>query len=340
MTRPLLPCTLASGLGHNATVPALVRLALDEDIGRGDVTTEATVSSMTTATAEIRQKEAGVLCGLPLVDLVFSTLDPGVRVTPLADEGSWGDRRVVARLEGPARVILTGERTALNFLQRLSGVATASRRAAELVAGTGVSVLDTRKTTPGQRVLEKYAVRVGGCRNHRAGLDDGILIKDNHIRAAGGITAAVRAALTRVAPMGQVEVEVTTLDELGEAIAAGARVVLVDNADITLLRAAVAQAAGRVKLEASGGVTLGNMAEIAKILNPERTVLIPDSTAGCSLADSITLRQLKDWKAEHPEAVVVSYVNTTAAIKAESDYCVTSGNAEAVIRSIPEDLPI
>src|SRR5436190_11088755 len=199
MTRPLLPCTLASGLGHNAAVQARVRLALDEDIGRGDVTTEATVSSLATATAEIRQKEAGALCGLPLVDLVFSTLDPGVRVTPLADEGSWGDHRVVARLEGPARVILTGERTALNFLQRLSGVATASRRAAELVAGTAARVIDTRKTTPGMRVLEKYAVRVGGASNHRAGLDDGFLIKENHIRAAGGITRALQSALRRAA---------------------------------------------------------------------------------------------------------------------------------------------
>ena len=264
MTRPLLPCTLASGLGHNATVPVLVRLALDEDIGRGDVTTEATVNSAATATAEIRQKEAGVLCGLPLVDLVFSTLDPGVRVTPLADEGSWGDHRVVAQLEGPARVILTGERTALNFLQRLSGVATASRRAAELVAGTGVSVLDTRKTTPGHRVLEKYAVRTGGCRNHRAGLDDGVLIKENHIRAAGGITPAVAAARRRTAPMQLVEVEVTTPAELDEAIAAGADVVLVDNADLDGLRAAVARAAGRVRLEASGGVTLDTLAAVAR----------------------------------------------------------------------------
>src|SRR5437762_9346349 len=190
MRGPLLPCTLASGLGHNAAVQAIVRLALDEDIGRGDVTTEATVSSMATATAEIRQKEAGALCGLPLVDLVFSTLDPGVRVTPLADEGSWGDHRVVARLEGPARVILTGERTALNFLQRLSGVATASRRAAELVAGTGARVIDTRKTTPAMRVLEKYAVRVGGASNRRAGLGDGFLINAHHVRAARAIIRA------------------------------------------------------------------------------------------------------------------------------------------------------
>ena len=161
-------------------------------------------------------------------------------------------------------MILTGERTALNFLQRLSGVATASRRAAELVAGTGVSVLDTRKTTPGHRVLEKYAVRIGGCRNHRAGLDDGVLIKENHIRAAGGITPAVAAAQRRTAPMQLVEVEVTTPAELDEAIAAGADVVLVDNADLDGLRAAVARAAGRVRLEASGGVTLDNLAAVAR----------------------------------------------------------------------------
>jgi nicotinate-nucleotide pyrophosphorylase (carboxylating) len=171
---------------------------------------------------------------------------------------------VVARLEGPARVILSGERTALNFLQRLSGVATASRRAAELVAGTEVSVLDTRKTTPGHRVLEKYAVRIGGCRNHRAGLDDGVLIKENHIRAAGGITRAVAAARRRTAPMQLVEVEVTTPAELDEAIAAGADVVLVDNADLDGLRAAVARAAGRVRLEASGGVTLDTLAAVAR----------------------------------------------------------------------------
>jgi nicotinate-nucleotide pyrophosphorylase (carboxylating) len=264
MTRPPLPCTLASGLGYSAAVQALVRLALAEDVGRGDVTTEATVSPLATAAAEIRQKEAGVLCGLPLVDLVFSALDPGVHLTPLADEGSWGEGRVVARLEGPARAILSGERTALNFVQRLSGVATASRRAAELVAGTGVSVLDTRKTTPGHRVLEKYAVRIGGCHNHRAGLDDGVLIKDNHIRAAGGITPAVAAAKRRTAPMQLVEVEVTSLAELDEAIASGADVVLVDNVGLDGLRAAVARSAGRVRLEASGGVTLDNLAAVAR----------------------------------------------------------------------------
>jgi nicotinate-nucleotide pyrophosphorylase (carboxylating) len=170
----------------------------------------------------------------------------------------------VARLRGPARSILTGERTALNFVQRLSGVATASYRAREAVAGTNATVLDTRKTTPGHRVLEKYAVRVGGCRNHRAGLDDGILIKENHIRAAGGITAAVTAARRRTGPAQVVEVEVTNPAELDEALAAGAELILLDTHTVAGLRAAVAQAVGRARLEASGGITLDNLAEIAR----------------------------------------------------------------------------
>jgi len=194
---------------------------------------------------------------------VFQMLDERVELVPLVEEGSFGERRAVARISGPARAILSGERTALNFLQRLSGVATASSRAAREVEGTACEVLDTRKTTPGQRVLEKYAVRVGGCRNHRGGLDDGFLIKENHIRAAGGITAAVRAAQRRAAPGQRVEVEVTTLAELDEAMAARAELVLLDNFDTAGLRTAVHRAAGRVRLEASGGVTLANLAEVA-----------------------------------------------------------------------------
>jgi nicotinate-nucleotide pyrophosphorylase (carboxylating) len=254
----------APALRLGATAIAIVDLALAEDVGRGDVTTEATVEPDTTAVAEVVQKAPGVLCGLPVVQSVFARLDPRVVVTPLAAEGSWGDRRVVARIEGPAASILTGERTALNFLQRLSGVATASRRAANLVAGTDTTVLDTRKTTPGMRVLEKYAVRVGGCRNHRAGLDDGFLIKENHIRAAGGITVAVAAARRRASPAQLVEVEVTNLAELDEAIEAGADLVLLDNFPLERLRDAVARAAGRVRLEASGGVSLANLAEVAR----------------------------------------------------------------------------
>lgn len=248
----------------SADVDAIIRLALSEDIGRGDITTEATVAPGTRARAEIIQKAPGVLCGLPVVERVFALLDQAVTVRREAEEGSWGDRRTVARIEGPAASVLTGERTALNLLQRLSGVATAARRAAELVAGTSAEVLDTRKTTPGMRTLEKYAVRAGGCRNHRAGLDDGFLIKENHIRAAGGITAAVHAALRRAAPAQTVEVEVTTLAELDEALAAGATLILLDNMDAAGLRAAVERTAGRARLEASGGITLANLAEIAR----------------------------------------------------------------------------
>jgi nicotinate-nucleotide pyrophosphorylase (carboxylating) len=250
-------------LGYDRAVEAIIRLALAEDIGRGDLTTEATVPAETMGRAVILQKAPGVLCGLPVVAAAFEALDPRVKVTFSAEEGSVGDRREVATLEGPARAILTGERTALNFLQRLSGVATMSRRAKEAVEGTGATVLDTRKTTPGHRVLEKYAVRVGGCHNHRAGLDDGVLIKENHIRAAGGITAAVQAARLRVGPAQLVEVEVTNPSELDEALAAGADLVLLDNHSTEQLRAAVKQAAGRARLEASGGITLDNLAEVA-----------------------------------------------------------------------------
>ncbi len=262
------PDLMGSALRHIEAPPRsamepIVHLALAEDIGRGDITTAATVPWGAKGRAEILQKAPGVLCGLPVVELVFALLDPNVRLTRLAAEGSWGERRVVATLEGPAAAILTGERTALNFLQRLSAVATMARRAAEIVAGTGAVVLDTRKTTPGMRVLEKYAVRVGGCRNHRAGLDDGVLIKDNHIRAAGGITAAITAARRRAAPGMRVEVEVTTLAELDEALAAGADLILLDNFDVDSLRAAVARAAGRARLEASGGITLDNLAAVA-----------------------------------------------------------------------------
>ena len=255
---------LAPALGYNAEVAALIRLALAEDIGRGDLTTEATVPAEAQAEAVILQKASGVLAGLPVVEAVFAALDPRVRIERLAEEGSWGDRREVARLAGPARAILTGERTALNFVQRLSGVATMSRRARDLTEGTPATVLDTRKTTPGHRVLEKYAVRVGGCRNHRAGLDDAVLIKENHIRAAGGITAAVTAARRRTGPAQVVEVEVTNPAELDEALAAGAELILLDNHTVAGLRAAVAQAAGRARLEASGGITLDNLAEIAR----------------------------------------------------------------------------
>jgi nicotinate-nucleotide pyrophosphorylase (carboxylating) len=249
----------------SADVEAMISLALAEDVGRGDLTTEATVAPEVLTTAELLQKAAGVVCGLPVVEAVFDRLDPRVKVIREVDEGSFDTcRRVVARIAGPATAILTGERTALNFLQRLSGVATASRRASELVAGTGARVIDTRKTTPGMRVLEKYAVRVGGASNHRAGLDDGFLIKENHIRAAGGITRAVQAAQRRAAPGQIVEVEVTNSRELDEAISAGATLILLDNFSLADMRAAVVQTSGRARLEASGGITVDNLAAVAR----------------------------------------------------------------------------
>jgi nicotinate-nucleotide pyrophosphorylase (carboxylating) len=259
----------AHSFPRSDAVGAIIELALAEDVGRGDITTESTVAADATAVAEILQKQDGVLCGLPVVEAVFAAVDPAVRVTRLAEEGSWGNRRKVARIEGSARSILTGERTALNFLQRLSGVATSSHRATEAVIGTRTVVLDTRKTTPGARVLEKYAVRIGGSRNHRAGLDDGFLIKENHIRAAGGIAPAVWGAKDRAAPGQRVEIEVTNLDELDVAIEAGADMVLLDNfvgndGDVTRLRQAVERAAGRVLLEASGGVTHETLPAIAR----------------------------------------------------------------------------
>jgi nicotinate-nucleotide pyrophosphorylase (carboxylating) len=259
------PSVAAPVFPTSAAVDAIIRLALTEDVGRGDLTTEATVSPESSATADLLQKAPGVVCGLPVVAAVFARLDPRVQVTPQVDEGSFdAGRRVVARISGPATAILSGERTALNFLQRLSGVATASRRASELVAGTEARVIDTRKTTPGMRVLEKYAVRVGGASNHRAGLDDGFLIKENHIRAAGGITRAVQAAQRRAAPGQIVEVEVTTLDELDEALASGATLILLDNFSLEEMRAAVAQTRGRARLEASGGITLDNLSDVAR----------------------------------------------------------------------------
>lgn len=253
-------------LPASADVQAIIRLALAEDIGRGDLTTEATVPAGATATAEVLQKAPGVLCGLPVVEAVFAAIDPRVQIERCMDEGTYSNTRraTVARIEGPAAAILSGERTALNFLQRLSGVATISHKARQLVEGTRATVIDTRKTTPGLRVLEKYAVRIGGATNHRAGLDDGFLIKENHIRAAGGITNAVRAAQMRAAPGQLVEVEVTSLDELDEALGAGAPLILLDNFSTDLMRSAVAQTNGRARLEASGGITLDNLAEVAR----------------------------------------------------------------------------
>jgi nicotinate-nucleotide pyrophosphorylase (carboxylating) len=243
----------------------LVSHALAEDVGGGDVTTEATVAHDARARARVTQKAPGAIYGLAAAEAVFAQLDPGARSERLVEEGVWREQGgPVMTIEGNARALLTGERTALNFLAHLSGVATMAARAACAVQGTGAKVLDTRKTTPGMRALEKAAVAAGGASNHRAGLYDAILIKENHIAAAGGIAQAIdrmRAAEPELA--GTLEVEVRNAQEIDEALAAGAPRLLLDNMDDAQLRAAVAQVAGRAELEASGGVTLETLRERA-----------------------------------------------------------------------------
>jgi nicotinate-nucleotide pyrophosphorylase (carboxylating) len=236
---------------------ALVRRALEEDVGSGDITTQATVAPTTRGRAQITQKAPGVIYGLEAAERTFALLDPDVRIERLAPEGVWREGGPVMSVEGRAQALLTGERTALNFLAHLSGVATMAARAARAVAGTGTRVLDTRKTTPGLRALEKQAVAAGGASNHRAGLYDAILIKENHIAAAGGIAAAIaRARAAAPEAAATLEVEVSTPEEIEQALAAGAPRLLLDNMDEDRLRAAVAEVAGRAELEASGGVTL------------------------------------------------------------------------------------
>jgi len=244
---------------------ALVAGALEEDVGSGDVTTLAIVAEGARAEALITQKQAGAIYGLRAAELAFELLDPDVELAREVQEGVWREPGgAVLRARGSARALLTGERTALNFLAHLSGVATAAARATREVQGTGAKVLDTRKTTPGLRALEKQAVKAGGAHNHRAGLYDAILIKENHIAAAGGIAPAVervRAASPQLA--NTLEVEVRNPDEIEQALAVGAPRLLLDNMDEPRLRAAVAQVAGRAELEASGGVTLATLRSVA-----------------------------------------------------------------------------
>lgn len=239
-----------------------VHAALDEDVGTGDVTARL-IPEEARGRAHVISREAAVLCGAAWFNAVFQCLDERVQVHWEARDGDTvAPDQVLCRLEGPARALLTGERSALNFLQTLSGTATLARRYAEAVAGLPVRILDTRKTLPGLRLAQKYAVRTGGCHNHRTGLYDGILIKENHIAAAGSVGAAVRAARALGTGLA-VEVEVEDFDQLREALDAGADILLLDNFSRADLEAAVALTAGRAKLEASGGVTLETVRAIA-----------------------------------------------------------------------------
>jgi nicotinate-nucleotide pyrophosphorylase (carboxylating) len=239
-----------------------VRDALAEDVGGGDITASL-IPRDRIAPARIISREAGVICGRAWVDEVFRQLDPLVEVAWHVTDGEPViPGRLLVELSGPARSLLTGERTALNFLQLLSGTATRCRHFADLVAGSDAKLLDTRKTLPGLRTAQKYAVRCGGCHNHRIGLFDAFLIKENHIEACGGIAAAVNAARTG-SPGKPVEVEVENLDELDEALAAGADRIMVDNFSLDDMREAVARSRGKAELEASGGITQDTLPKVA-----------------------------------------------------------------------------
>jgi nicotinate-nucleotide pyrophosphorylase (carboxylating) len=243
----------------------IVSRALAEDIGNGDITTLATIPPLQQAHAHILAKAAGVIAGLPVAQEVFRQLDAGIKFdTSVADGAHVTAGTVVASLAGSAGAILTGERTALNFLMRASGIATLTAAFVDAVAGTKARIVDTRKTAPGLRLLDKYAVRMGGGHNHRFGLYDGILIKDNHIRAAGGIAPAVAQARATAHHLLRIEVEVTNTDELQQALVAGADCILLDNMTPTQHTECVKIVAGHALTEASGGITLENVRAIAE----------------------------------------------------------------------------
>jgi nicotinate-nucleotide pyrophosphorylase (carboxylating) len=247
-------------------VEAAVRAALAEDLGRvGDVTTQATIPAKAEAHAAIVARDRGVVAGLTAARAAFALTDRDILFEAQATDGDRiAPETLIALVSGSARAILSAERVALNFLGRLSGVATLTARYVDAVAGESTRICDTRKTTPMLRAMEKYAVRCGGGVNHRFGLDDAVLIKDNHIAVAGGVTAALRAAKANVGHLVKVEIEVDTLDQLREVLEEGADAVLLDNMTVDDLRRAVALVGGRMICEASGGVTLSNVAEIAK----------------------------------------------------------------------------
>jgi nicotinate-nucleotide pyrophosphorylase (carboxylating) len=254
---PVLPLLL---------VADAVRAALKEDLGRaGDITSLATIPEKARAEAVISARQPGTLAGLALAEAAFAEIDPTVSFKALKRDGDrLAAAAVVARVEGPARAILSAERVALNYLCRLSGIATETAHLVSLVAHTKARICCTRKTTPGLRAFEKYAVRCGGGWNHRFGLDDAILIKDNHVAVAGGVAAAIRRARAFAGHLVKIEVEVDSLDQLAEALAAGPDVVLLDNMKPAMLRKAVALVDGRAGTEASGGITPDTVAAVAE----------------------------------------------------------------------------
>jgi nicotinate-nucleotide pyrophosphorylase (carboxylating) len=247
------------------TIDKLIDLALEEDVGAGDVTTENLVTPEAGGRGQIVAKEALVLAGLDVARKVFERLDPDIAWHPHHTDGDAVDAgSAVLTVSGKLQALLKGERVALNFLQRLSGVATLVRAYTAKIPADGARLVDTRKTTPGWRVLEKYAVRIGGAGNHRMGLYDGVLIKDNHIAACGGIAAAVARIRGRISHLMKIEVEVATLEQVREALAAGVEVIMLDNMEIEQIRKAVALIGGKAVIEVSGNVTDARLARLAR----------------------------------------------------------------------------
>ena len=259
--------SVVRGLAAIPAVRRLIELALDEDLGRGDVTSQVTLGADgPTVSAEMNVREPIVAFGIDIATAVFHLVDPRIEVELHARDGARLDKgALILTARGPAHTVLAAERTALNFAQRLSGVATLAKRYADAVVGTKARVIDTRKTTPGFRVLEKAAVLAGGCGNHRFDLGSGILIKDNHIAACGSVRAAVEAAKQKAPHPLRIEVEVTNTRELDEALAAGAEIVLLDNMTVSQVEAAAARAHGKgVIVEVSGGITLASIGDYAR----------------------------------------------------------------------------
>lgn len=242
----------------------LINLAMEEDVATGDITTDNLIPAEARKKAYMIAKASGVIAGLPVAEMVFRKLDPSLFWKPEVQEGNHvnaGD--VIVRFEASYRALLTGERTALNFLQRMSGIATMSAQYAQAVSGYRTVILDTRKTIPGFRLLDKYAVKTGGATNHRIGLFDMVMIKDNHIEVAGGITAAISQIRAKVSDGIRIEVETTTIEQVQEAINAGADIIMLDNMDIETMSMAVKLINGRVKVEASGNMTIGRLKKVA-----------------------------------------------------------------------------
>ena len=247
-----------------AEIIACVERALDEDIGHGDVTTNSVIPAQSVMNGQIIAKQEGTVAGLDIAQLTFQLLDKSILFSTLTSEGAHvANRQVLAKVSGPARALLTGERTALNFLGRMSGIATLTRQFVNAVAGTSAVILDTRKTAPGLRAVDKLAVKRGGGQNHRIGLYDMILIKDNHIDHAGSLAEAVRRARAAASNL-EIEVEARTLDDVRVALSLSVQRILLDNMTPDLMRQAVQMNGGRAKLEASGNVTLSNVRSVAE----------------------------------------------------------------------------